>query len=255
MILPLAVTLKRFAAPRCVFNFNFGFEAFLGIAKSSLYTATPCLESNSQNTVDRFRVALRSLLRRLLRWLGRRRRALLGREQRDQHLAFHAWHRFYLAVFGNLSQQPRHLRAAHFLVRHFASAMKNHRAHFVTFTQKPDDLILALVVVVFGGGRPKLDFFQLRAATAFALLVRFLVLLIKKFSVIRDFANGRIGRRRNLHQIQSLFARHPHGFVRLHDAQLAAFFVDHPDFTGSDSFIYASAVALLPEVAFCDISP
>jgi hypothetical protein len=52
MILPLAVTLNRFAAPRCVFNFNFGFEAFLGIAKSSLHTATPCLESESQNSID-----------------------------------------------------------------------------------------------------------------------------------------------------------------------------------------------------------
>jgi hypothetical protein len=41
----------------------------------------------------------------------------------------------------------------------------------------------------------------------------------------------------------------------LHDAQLAAFFVDHPDFTGANSFVYTSAVALLPEVAFCDISP
>jgi hypothetical protein len=34
LILPLAVILKRFLAPRCVFNFNFGFDAFLGIAKS-----------------------------------------------------------------------------------------------------------------------------------------------------------------------------------------------------------------------------
>src|SRR5437762_10609950 len=32
-ILPPAVTLKRLRAPRWVFNFIFGFEAFLGIAK------------------------------------------------------------------------------------------------------------------------------------------------------------------------------------------------------------------------------
>src|SRR5215469_789769 len=35
-ILPPAVTLKRLRAPRCVFNFIFGFEAFLGIAKTFL---------------------------------------------------------------------------------------------------------------------------------------------------------------------------------------------------------------------------
>jgi hypothetical protein len=28
--LPLLVILKRFAAPRCVFNFSFGFDLFLG---------------------------------------------------------------------------------------------------------------------------------------------------------------------------------------------------------------------------------
>jgi hypothetical protein len=36
LILPLAVILKRFLAPRCVFNFNFGFDAFLGIAGNPL---------------------------------------------------------------------------------------------------------------------------------------------------------------------------------------------------------------------------
>src|SRR5260370_15303168 len=33
LILPLSVNLKRFLAPRWVFNFNFGFDAFLGIAE------------------------------------------------------------------------------------------------------------------------------------------------------------------------------------------------------------------------------
>src|SRR5260370_5749255 len=52
LILPLAVILKRFLAPRCVFNFNFGFDAFLGISgnpllisvRSALYGA--CYNSN-----------------------------------------------------------------------------------------------------------------------------------------------------------------------------------------------------------------
>src|SRR5215475_9206745 len=33
-IFPVAVTLKRLRTPRCVFNFIFGFDAFLGIAKT-----------------------------------------------------------------------------------------------------------------------------------------------------------------------------------------------------------------------------
>src|SRR5712691_11927166 len=40
LILPLAVILKRFLAPRCVFNFNFGFDAFLGIAGNPLDNLT-----------------------------------------------------------------------------------------------------------------------------------------------------------------------------------------------------------------------
>src|ERR1700675_3757420 len=44
-ILPPAVTLKRLAAPRCVFSFFFGFDAFLGIAKSSLRGLGPVAAS------------------------------------------------------------------------------------------------------------------------------------------------------------------------------------------------------------------
>jgi len=100
----------------------------------------------------------------------------------------------------------------------------------------------------------KFHFFQLRAATALALLVRFFVLLVKKFAVIRNFTNGRIGCRRNFHQIESAFARHLDGFVRLHDAKLTAFFINDPDFSRSDTLVHSSAIGL-PEVTFCDNSP
>src|SRR3984893_7625289 len=42
LILPFAVNLKRFLAPRWVFNFNFGFDAFLGIAGNPLLTLMRC---------------------------------------------------------------------------------------------------------------------------------------------------------------------------------------------------------------------
>src|SRR5712664_3057383 len=41
LILPLAVNLKRFLAPRWVFNFSFGFDAFLGIAENPLDGIVP----------------------------------------------------------------------------------------------------------------------------------------------------------------------------------------------------------------------
>jgi hypothetical protein len=40
----------------------------------------------------------------------------------------------------------------------------------------------------------------------------------------------------------------------LHDAKLAAVFINDPDFSRPDAFVNANAVAL-PESTFCDISP
>jgi hypothetical protein len=180
--------------------------------------------------------------------------AFFGSEQRDQDIAFHARHRLDLPVFADFPEQARHFGAPYLLVRHFAPAMENHRANFVALPQEPDDLILANLIIVLRGGRTKFYFFQLRAATALALLVGLFILLVKKFAVIGDFANRRIGRRRNFHQIQSAFARHFNGFERLHDAKLTAFFIDDPDFTRPDTLVHASAIGL-PEVTFCDNSP
>src|SRR5262249_58580531 len=106
---------------------------------------------------------------------------------------FHARHGFDLAGVCNLSQQARHFGAAYFLVRHFAAAMKNHRANFVAFSEEPDDLILANLIIVFGGGGPKLHFLELRTAAALALLMGLLVLLIQKLAVVGDLANRRVG--------------------------------------------------------------
>jgi hypothetical protein len=108
---------------------------------------------------------------------------------------------------------------------------------------------------VFGGVGPELDFFQSRAAATFALLVRPLILLVKKLAVIGDLANRRIGRGRNLHQIQSAFAGHAKRFKWLHDAELTAVFINHPDFASSNPFIDADTIALRPEIPICDNSP
>src|ERR1700676_5202125 len=196
---------------------------------------------------------LRLLRRRLRRGLCDR-SALLRGQQRHQDVAFHARHGLDLAVLADFAEQARHFRAAHFLVGHFAAAMKNHGAHFVAFAEEADDLVLANLIVVLRGGRPELYFLELRAAAALALLVGFLVLLVKKLALIGDLANRRICRRRYFHQVESSFARHLDCFVRLHDAKLAAFFIDHPDFARPDPLIDARAVAL-PEVTFCDNSP
>jgi hypothetical protein len=157
-------------------------------------------------------------------------------------------------MLANLAEQARHLRATYFLVRHLAPAMKDHGAHFVSFSQETDDLILANLIIVFRGGRPKLYFLQLRAATALALLMGLLVLLIKKFAVVGDLADRRIRRRRYFHQVQSPFPCHPNSLEWLHYPKLGTLLINHPDFASPDPLVHAGAVTL-PEVAFCDISP
>jgi len=177
-----------------------------------------------------------------------------GSQKRNQNVSFHAWRRFDLRVFANFSKQARHLGAAHFLVRHFAATVKNHGANFVSFTEEANNLILANLKIMFCGCGTKLHFLELRATAALALLVGFLVLLVLEFTVIGNLANGGIRRGRNLHQIQTAFTSQAHGFKRLHDAQLSAFFVNHPDFASSNPLVDADTVRL-PKIPISDNNP
>src|SRR5882724_8810011 len=167
LILPLAVILKRFLAPRCVFNFNFGFDAFLGIAGNPLRQSYVPLAAAGGASPSPTKSLLRFDGASLLRLLSAGRRLARGfgdayaffrREQGHQDVAFHARHGFDLPLVANFHQQAVHLGAPDFLVRHFAPAMKNHRAHFVAFAEEPQDLALANLIIVFRGSRPKLDF-------------------------------------------------------------------------------------------------
>jgi hypothetical protein len=232
-------------------------------AKTLTWTGAACLAS-ARDEAAPLQGAKAAAIAELLRLLGAglvllRRRfgnasAFFGRQQRYENVAFHARHGFNLALVANFHQQAIHLGAPDFLVGHFASAMKNHGADFVAFAEEPKDLILANLIVVFRSGGTKFDFFQLGATAALTLLVSFFVSLVKILAVVRDFANRRIGGGRNLHQIQSSFLGHLHGLERLHDPELAALIVDHPDFASADSLVDANAVRL-PEAAFCDKSP
>src|SRR5712692_617072 len=300
LILPFAVNLKRFLAPRCVFNFNFGFDLFLGIyvhPLDNLYGRLPrrgkprpyktvslCAPAASTRrreiphirrpTLSRERKRKKKSacsvrndgkgeLLRLLRLLGAGSRLPCGlcnrntffrRQQSDEDIAFHSGHGFDLALVANFHEQAVHLGAADFLVRHFAPAMENHRAHFVALAEKADNLVFANLIIVLRGGGPKLDFLELRGAAALALLVGLFIELVKVFAVVGNLANRRNGGGRDFHQIESPLARQLHGFKRLHDAKLAAIFINHPDLARPNPLVYADPVTL-PEVPFSDKSP
>jgi hypothetical protein len=44
-------------------------------------------------------------------------------------------------------------------------------------------------------------------------------------------------------------------FTWLHYPELAAFFVNHPDFASANPIVDTDSVAHLPEIPFCDKSP
>src|SRR5260370_30274979 len=203
-ILPVAVNLKRLAAPRCVFSFLFGLLEFLGIAAISPLVLTKAIALAA-------RAAANLVLPRARPSWG---------EQRHQDCAFHSRHRLDLTVLADLPQQTCHLGAAHFLVRHLASAMKNHGAHLVPFPEESNDLILANLIIVLRSRRPKLYFLELRAAAALALLMRLLILLVNKFAVVGDLADRRSPPRPDSHQRQSPRARQTNSRRRPHHTQL-----------------------------------
>src|SRR6266571_3863901 len=180
--------------------------------------------------------------------------AFFGSQKSDENVAFHAGHGLNLRLIANIAEQAVHLGPAHFLVSHFAAAMKDHGAHLVAIAEEPDNLVFANLIIVLRGVGPKFDFLQLRGAAALALLVSLFVLLVLIFPVIRNFADRRVGRGRDFHEIESFLSRQLHGLEGLHDAELRAIFVNHPDFACPNPLVYACAVTL-PEVAFSDKSP
>jgi hypothetical protein len=132
--------------------------------------------------------------------------------------------------------------------------MKNHGANFVTVTEEADDLVFANLIIVLRGGGAKFYFLELRPTAALALFVRFFVGLVEILAVVGDLANWRVRGRRNFHQVKTALTREFHGLEWLHDAKLAALFINHPDLASANPLVYADAIAL-PEAAFCDIPP
>ena len=61
--------------------------------------------------------------------------------------------------------------------------------------------------------------------------------LVKVLTVIDNAAYGRVGRGGDFHKVKTLASRDFQSLIGRHDSQLPALFIDHPDFTGTDSLI------------------
>jgi hypothetical protein len=107
-----------------------------------------------------------------------------------------------------------------FLVRHFSAAKLQLDAHFVSPVQKffavPDFRQVIVIVDV----NAELDFLELRAGRPFVFVV--LGKVVTEFSERDDFADRRIGRRRNFDKVEPAILSFAQGVGQLHDAELLA---------------------------------
>ena len=156
-----------------------------------------------------------------------------------QRGAFHARHELYGAGFADIHDEAIDDLVAEITMRHLATLEAQAGLHLVAIAEEAHSLILLGLVVVLVDGDRELDFLDdddLLLLTCGAVT---LVFLVEVLAVVLDLADGRDGVRRDLDEIERLFASHLQGFKGSHDAKLFAVFVDHADFACTDTFVGA----------------
>ena len=138
--------------------------------------------------------------------------------------------------------QPLQDAPADLRVRVFAAAEEDRRLHLVAFAEEALDVLLLELVVVLVDLRPELDFLDLDDLLVLLRRPRALLLLVLVLAEVHDPADRRHGRRRNLHQVQSLASRERERLRRRHDAELLAVVVDDANFAHPDSFVDPNTV-------------
>src|SRR5579863_6784993 len=265
---PVAVFLKRLAAPLWVFNFGISSSKsavsfqpseiqslkfnIWSIAKSG----ASCLRLRSgigshcggcgRRRLFGFLLLLLQLLLQLRLLLGfffsfllPFDRGFLRRQNRVQRVAFLPRTKFNNALRLHVLDQPLENLASQAGARHFAAAEKNGRFYLVALVQKTQHVILLGLVVVVVHIDAELDLFdrdRLLVLLGFAL---FLFLLIQILPVVHDAAHGWLRSGRNLNQVQIFGPGHLERFEWRQDSDLRPFVVNHADFARPDAIVGA----------------
>src|SRR5450631_3805131 len=276
---PVPVTLKRLAAPLCVFNFGIkssensrqlsaiGCQFHFILAECQMTAQARLVfplfyschsdpeQSEGEESASSLRRGLGYLRRRstlagrtlhrslvlfflLLLFLSFLLR-LLRRQNRVKCVALLAGTELHDAVRFHVFNQTLQNLAAEAGARHLAPAEENGRLNLVAFIQKTQYMILLRLVIVVVHIDAELDLFygdRLLVLLGFAL---FLFLLVEILPIVHDAAHGRLRGRRNLNQVQILFAGFFDRFVRRHDAKLLPVVVNHADFARPDTIVRA----------------
>jgi len=220
LILPLPVTEKRFAAPRCVLIFGIPSPLFLFIGQRTLRNA-PFAAFILQPSPLPIQPSL------------------FGSKNHDHVASLQPWLLINHTVIDHgllygLHQPPTDVGIGYF------PAPEHHR-HFdlVMLLQKSLDVLHLDVAVMLLGFWPQANLLHLDNRLALFGDLHLLALLIPEFPIIHNPAHRRIRHGRNLNQIQSRFCRFRQRLVQGNDPKLFALIVDNPDRCGFDLPVYA----------------
>ena len=219
--LPVAVFLKRLAAPRGLFSFGIVVRLFSSVLCFAFV----------------FVFVLLGLLR-----CHPLRRAGLGRENRVQLIAFLSRRRLDHRDVVHFVHQAIQNAASDFRMRVLAPTEEDRRFHLVALSQEALDMLLLELIVVLVHLRTKLDFLHQDDLLVFLGRARLLLLLVLELAKVHDPADRRHGRGRDLHKIQALALGECQGLRRRHDTELLAVIVDHANFADSDAFVNPRAI-------------
>ena len=146
-----------------------------------------------------------------------------------------------------------------FLVRHFPAPKLQLHANLVSAIEEFFAVTHFCQVIVLVDVHPEFEFFQPSPCWSPVPLVFGNV--VSEFSERDDFADRRIRRGRNLHQIKAEALRFAQGIGQFQDAQLFACGTkDDPDFAGANPTVYAKLMLQfnsisLPPGRECAVTP
>jgi hypothetical protein len=161
-------------------------------------------------------------------------------------------HRFGNRDVGQFLDEPLQDATADLGMRHLASTEEDRRLDLVAFLEEALDVLLLELIIVLVDLRAKLDLLHQNDFLVLFRLPRALLFLVLVLAEVHDPADRRVGRRRNLNQVETLGFCNSERLRRRHDAELGAVVVDHADFPDSNAFVHTNAVVTARSSVECD---
>ena len=166
-----------------------------------------------------------------------------GREEHRHAFAHEARLRLHLAEVGQAFADLPERRQPDVLVRHLAAAEEHGELDLVALGEEFLGAVGLDGQVVRIDLGAQTDFFKLAVLAVAAGFLLFLFLLVLPLAIVHDPADGGLGLRRDLHQVQAGFARAALGFVEVDDADLFVVVVNQENRRDADEVVDAQPFA------------